>query len=468
MPTLYVNAATGDDSRSYATAQNSSTPWASIGRAAWGSTTRSSPNSGAAAAAGDTVVIAAGTYSANSLTSVGGSDARWDVLYNPVNEGTSGNLITFEANGTVAIQATIWNGPVIGSNSRDYIRWLGPFSLDEAVIDTAPDTGTCILLGVTGCVVDGVQIDGDGGQWDGDNHNGVRIENSTNCTVRNCTMHHIQEASSTGEHDATGVMLYNSDGALIEHNHVYECGSAFFIKGNAIDTSPNVGTIVRYNLVEDCYVEGIIGSYSQDGRYYGNVIANAPVGIYVFGEGSDAYEHPNGDWWFNNTVIGSSQAAVMVQGFAVCENVRVWNNILADSAIALYNEGATHADETRVSFEHNCYFDVTTFYAGSDGSRNFASYLAAFTDQDDDSVASINDDPDFVDAAAGDYHLQGGSPARVIGYAMYGVGGSDGTTIPAGCYITGDEVIGPGGEEEPEPPGESVQAGSTAVLVAVF
>lgn len=40
--TLYVCGTGGDDSRSYATAQSSGTPWATLGRAAWGSTNRMS------------------------------------------------------------------------------------------------------------------------------------------------------------------------------------------------------------------------------------------------------------------------------------------------------------------------------------------------------------------------------------------------------------------------------------------
>jgi hypothetical protein len=62
--TLYVNSATGNDAVSYL--QNSeATPWRTIGRAAWGSANRSTPNQAEAARAGDTVLIASGTYSSN-------------------------------------------------------------------------------------------------------------------------------------------------------------------------------------------------------------------------------------------------------------------------------------------------------------------------------------------------------------------------------------------------------------------
>ena len=59
--TLYVNSATGNDATTYAN-NSASTPWRTIGRAAWGSTNYASPNAAQAAQAGDTVLIEAGIY----------------------------------------------------------------------------------------------------------------------------------------------------------------------------------------------------------------------------------------------------------------------------------------------------------------------------------------------------------------------------------------------------------------------
>ena len=89
--TLYVNASTGNDGTSYA-ANSESAPWRSIARAAWGGTSRNSPNSGEAARAGDTVIVAAGVYATNES----GSSRNVPVL-NPANSGTSGNPIVFQA-----------------------------------------------------------------------------------------------------------------------------------------------------------------------------------------------------------------------------------------------------------------------------------------------------------------------------------------------------------------------------------
>lgn len=56
------------------------------------------------------------------------------------------------------------------------------------------------------------------------------------------------------------------------------------------------------------------------------------------------------------------------------------------------------------------------------------------------SLHSVN--PLFVDAGSHNYRLQSGSQALTLGRAIGGIGGADGTIIPAGAYITGNETIG--------------------------
>src|SRR5262245_57259652 len=93
---LYVNGTTGNDSTSYA-ANSAASPWRTIGRAAWGSTSRTAPVTAEAARAGDTVNVAAGTY----VTT--GTGERYGIAYNPVNSGTSTSPIVFAATGVVTL-----------------------------------------------------------------------------------------------------------------------------------------------------------------------------------------------------------------------------------------------------------------------------------------------------------------------------------------------------------------------------
>src|SRR4030043_174602 len=129
--TLYVNGSTGSDATTYAN-NNINNPWLTIGRAAWGNATRPSsvddnspPTSSEAAQAGDTVMVASGTYYTTQGSS---SPANWDeVVYNSANEGTYSNPIVFYADGQVILQTELSNGgqPVFGSRLRDYVEWNG-------------------------------------------------------------------------------------------------------------------------------------------------------------------------------------------------------------------------------------------------------------------------------------------------------------------------------------------------------
>ena len=128
---LYVDASRGSDSVSYA--QNDATnPWATIGRAVWGSSNRDSPNSSQAAQAGDTVLVSAGTYNTGAVT-----NSRYTPIYNPVNSGRPGAPITIRAVGTVQLQSSISSGtqPIVGTLDREYIIWDG-FTVDERTVPT--------------------------------------------------------------------------------------------------------------------------------------------------------------------------------------------------------------------------------------------------------------------------------------------------------------------------------------------
>ena len=147
---LYVNATSGNDATSYA-ANSSSAPWRTIGRAAWGSTSRSSPNAAEAARAGDVVYIAAGTYSTV------GQNNRWLVAYNPANEGTAAAPIRFEATGVVNLTFTSGAGPMIGSNGRNYIQWSG-FTITKSTAPSVSDTGPVVFFGADFDYVQGGSI----------------------------------------------------------------------------------------------------------------------------------------------------------------------------------------------------------------------------------------------------------------------------------------------------------------------
>lgn len=445
--TLYVDANSGNDATTW-DANGPSTPWRTIGRAAWGSTSRGAPNASQAARAGDTVVIAAGTYASSLVNPESGGNARWNVLYNPANGGSVGSPIRFVANGPVSIRASSWGGPVIGATGKDYIEWNGPFVVDETYIRTVPDTGPVVFASTTGSGIDGATIHGSGALW-GDNHNGVRVENTDQVFIRNTTIDNFL-ASSGYTRNGTAVTLYNADDTLIESNEFFGCAAGIYIKG-VTDNTPQDRTIVRLNIIRDMNFAGINLQMSQGARIYQNVFRDNAVAFFVGGYDSSAYAHPVNDLIANNTIDGGGRG-IGVYYNGVTDNLRFRNNIYSSVTQVQVSEGSSAVLST-VSHENNIYHSVTGSFANVVGTNyTFANWKTAFG-QDQRVPASSTADPQFVNQSQNDLRLQSSSPARSMGVDLIDLDRDGSTTdiIPAGAYVSGNERIGTGGVR-PEPP----------------
>ena len=438
--TLYVDGSTGSDSTSYA-ANGPSTPWRTIGRAAWGNASRSAPNSSEAARAGDTVSIVAGTYS--SSLNIGGG--RWLVLYDTVNDGTAGNPIVFLATGVVRIQARYWYGPVIGASEKDYIHWTGPFYLDEADILTHADTGPVVLHDSTGSGIDGATIHGAGATW-ADNHTGVRFEACNRCFVRNARIDNFKSLQGATSRNGAGVMLYDSDDTIIERNEIFDCGSGVYIKGAFVP--PQERTIVRFNLIHDMLSQGVIVQVTQDGRVYQNIIRDNPAGIVFNAADVSPGAYPTNDIVANNTLDGND--APVIYNTDLLENVRFWNNIVTNSPTAQYSD--VQASPGDVELDRNVYFGIPsgTFARFTQGAYTFSAWRSTFL-QD---AHSIVGDPMYVNSGSDDFRLSPSSPVRNLGIDILDLDGDGSTTDPInpGAYVSGSESIGPGPVDPPSVP----------------
>ncbi|MEZ5416194.1 MAG: right-handed parallel beta-helix repeat-containing protein [Vicinamibacterales bacterium] len=452
---LYVDGSRGSDLVSRE-ANSAATPWRTIGRAAWGSADRARPAPGEAARAGDTVAIAAGTYGFD-----GRIGNRWNVVYNPVNEGADGRPITFRADGVVTLTAPQAAAPVIGCYSRSFVEWHGPFTLDEASIAITPDTGPVVLANASGCGIDGALIDGNGAPKYVDNHPGVRIEGCRGCFVRNTEI--VDVRHSRGNHNGSGVMLYNSIGTIVEHNVIRRVDNAVFIKG-VFGGGTQSGTVVRYNLLEDCG-ECVTVSDSTDARISQNVIRGARFALNLLARESGAGLHPSGDWFVNNSVQDMSAACVLLGGGAWYENVRVWNNLFLGCDRVIYREGEDFPSGAgTIDWQHNVYGAFGTFAEGPGGRRGIAQWRRDFG-HDQAVPASITAAPPLANPRAGDLRpctaqgaphpsCRGGSPVLSLGVDVLDLD-RDGRTddpVPAGAFLTGAETVGP--ERPAAPPGQ--------------
>lgn len=453
--TLYVNGSSGNDSVSYAN-NSSSAPWRTIGRAAWGSTNRSSPNGAEAAKAGDVVRIAAGTYSTvGNLT--GGGFGRLDVAYNPANEGRPGSPIRFEAVGTVVLTFTSGAGPMIGAYQRDYIEWSG-FTISESTAPTRSDTGPVTFFEVTGGAIESSILTGNP-NWTarvGDNYSGVRVEDASGIRIANNTIRNY--GGQTNDENHNGIETYRSFPLLIENNFISNCGAGIYMKAVNPETLVVDTVIIRYNVISGnptgVRFLRMPMTAARPMLVYQNIFTNwGEAGVWwnVFDNG------PTDPTWirvFNNTFVGSGGAGVGTYNhtaFKPGTNSLFRNNIVSGGTVSVRMDTTDLTANTR---KDRFDFDRNVYHAPSDAFGNLAGEDRTFQfwqNLGQDASGTVAD-PLFVNRGGGDYRLQANSPARSLGRAVHSVGGSDGTVIPAGAYITGSEVIGPSSGYVVDPP----------------
>lgn len=428
--TLYVDSANGNDSVSYA-ANSQATPWRSLGRATWGSANRATSTPAEAARAGDLVLVSGGPHVAP------GTDIRYQPAFNPVNSGTASAPIVFRAVGRVELRTDGVISPVIGALGADYIHWNG-FVIDERYAPPRRDTGPIVIWGSTGTVIDGTEVIGVE-QTYGDNHNGVRVEDSADTIIRNTKISGIR-VTNTSTHNGAGIMIYQSQGLLIEHNEFINCGVGIFPKGHDY-----YDVTIRYNRITGS-TKGIRTTDSHPtlgrNRIYQNIVENTTDG----GPGIQIAEDSN-NWTVTNNTIVNADSGVYIRASTTITNFQLGNNLVVDSA------NAVNAIEWMAAMPgsgRNLYFRAQGWALAGNTHASLTSWQAAAPSES----ASIVADPMFVDTAGGNYRLRTGSPARTLGRDLLDLNGSgsNGDAIPVGAYLTGNEVIGRTTESTQTPP----------------
>jgi parallel beta-helix repeat protein len=428
--TLYVNSVTGNDSITYAK-NSQSNAWRTIGRASWGSTSYSSSNANQAARAGDTVIVAAGTYWEGGDPQGG----RFSVSLNPVNNGTSGSPITFRGEGTVYIRILAsYRGAMIGCSSRDYIIW-DHFVIDDYYGGSTSDTGPVVFFTSNHCqLINSEVIAHRGSYYHGysifdANYRGISLEPAYFTTIRNNRIHGFNGA-------AGGIISYDSDDNIIEHNEVYDSKLGIYFKG--MHTGYTMArNIIRFNYVHDC-TRGIQTESTQDTLIYQNVVVNSSsAGLYAGALGG-----PTRSRFINNTVYQSAEGSAFLIETNMRE-VEFQNNIFSNAPTAFSSWTTANPGLQSFTANRNLYFNQSTHAGYASASVSFSSMQSTYG-KDINSISGQN--PRFVSPAnsGGDFHLQSGSPALTLGLDVLDLNHNGSVTdlVPAGAYVTGTEVIG--------------------------
>ena len=435
---LYVDP-NGNDNSSYLN-NDINNPWQTIGRAVWGSTIRNIPNSTEAAQAGDTVIVNAGTYTTTQV-----SGLRYFPSYNPVNNGTNGNPITLQANGIVILESNSGgdDGVLIGAYQKSHIIWDG-FIINEANIETVSDTGPVVIWSSDNITIQNITIFGVMSSWN-DNHNGIRVEESSDSILRNNRISGIRNAGLNG--NGSAITVYRSSNITFENNEIDDSGSGIYLKGE----NPGPFT-VRYNLFH--HIDGAAITVGQIGNaiapygatIYQNIIRDSYQGI-IFVSISDYPYGPANIKVVNNTIENCSNSGIFISPHtAGFDDIAIQNNIIANSSHGIQAEDLTQTEHLTslnndFSFSYNLYFNINTV-----GRVNYTDYTSLTNWQNTfgkDITGSSTSDPQFINANNDNFRLEASSPANLAGIDILNLQNNGiNANINIGAYVTGAETIG--------------------------
>jgi hypothetical protein len=333
---------------------------------------------------GDTVLVAPGTYVENinfngkAITLISSAGAAQTII----DGGRNGSVATFnnrETSGAVLNGFTIQNGAAIFYPYFDgggiYIGYSASPTIVNNIIQ---NNGACSGGGI------------------GSNNGSARIQG-------NIIQNNFQLGCIGGDGGGISLGAANSAqiiGNVIKNNDVSKGGD-----GGGISLNGGVGITIANNIISGNITGGVSPASGGGGIYMINgpdvLIEQNLIYNNTAGWGSGVYFSVNdtarGPWLVGNTILGdpaASQGSV-VYGSYFDAQVEFFNNLL----IGFAGQIAVECAGPSPSFSNNDAYSPNG--SGLDGS------CAGQSGQN----GNISSDPQFVNAAAGDFHLQSTSPA---------------------------------------------------------
>lgn len=370
--------------------------------------------------AGDTLYIHSGTYN------VTGNDVYNATIY-PRASGTSGERITIQAWPGDTVTLDGGSAPTEGIIGNKGQSGLG---YDYITIKGLIIKGLVLLLQGDHVILEDCDISVGGDSDPGINFGHVVFAaDGTGIIIRNNKLHDNTIQSSVN--NSPLLMSYDTVGLVVEKNDIYNSvGYGVFLKD-----SPNNAT-VKQNHIYDNASAGFSTSNQDDTTdvfIHNNIFRNNNTSDGVENGDIEFTGHVDGIFFYNNTVVSPSTAAILVKGYAGLADINVYNNIF-------YNVGSRfyyNAYDARFAV-YWTYSDYNTFYgtgSWTDASTwtTLASYQSGNSEGFD--ALSISTDPSFVDDTGTDPE-----DFKRTSYPENGRGGAYSDVM--GAYVTGAEIIG--------------------------
>lgn len=404
---VYYVATNGDDSN----AGTIDRPWRTIQKA------------GDTMTAGDTCIVLAGNY-----------DERVQVTIS----GTSAAPITYQADGAVKLEGFTVNA--------DHII-IKRFEVTATVCDYIEGVG--IFVEGSHCVIE------DNYLYYNPRGGIVTNGSSSDCTIRNNRVHrNAMVGISVGGTD--NLVEGNEIWASVEHHPETHCGyesygdadgMRFFGSGHTIRNNSIHDISADDPLVDDAHIDCFQTWGSEAGHdivFEQNYCENLNPGMYAF------MLEDASSLLIRNNIIGAFGG--INAGGGGNSDLTIVNNVFANdlsSPLDRYPVGIGLENVSNVIVKNNVFYDQpsdTVFSTGSTTGHEIDYNLACRSDGEASECVKVNwncvyhshdlwdVDPQFVDPANDDYHLQPGSPAIDAGTALSQVTDDfDGNSRPQGA-----------------------------------